>query len=122
MQHERLGVCAAPGAERTRDRRRYAATDPAVGHHRHQHEERKDEGDAGDGAGPEEAHEIRLRDTDERLQRKHGENGAGEFEKRARYRPFEERGTSHKYASSSPRLTSSTMRRGGSSPANAMSL
>src|SRR2546426_5505534 len=88
----------APSA---RDRRRYAATDPAVGHHRHQHEKRKDERDAGDGAGSEETHEIGLRDTDERLQRKHGENGPGEFEKRARYRPFEERDTSHEYAPSS---------------------
>jgi len=107
MPYERLGVCVVPGADRARDRRRHAAADPAVGHHRHQHEEGKNERDACDGARSEEAHEIRLRDADERLQREHGENGPREVEQRARYRPFKERGASHGYAPSSQRSTPS---------------
>jgi hypothetical protein len=70
-----LGVCAAPAPSARATAEDTPPPIPPFDHHRHQHEERKDEGDGGDDAGAEGAHEIRLRDTDERLQRKHGENG-----------------------------------------------
>lgn len=90
VRDQGLRVFRAACTQRTRDGRRDAAAHAAVGHHRHQHEEREDEGHARDGAGAEEAHEPRLRHAHQRLHHEHDEHRPRHAQQRARDRAFED--------------------------------
>ena len=72
MQQQRVGRFLPPGSDFTRDRGGHAAADAAVGHHRHQHDDREDERDARNRGRSEEADVEGFGDGDEGL---HDENG-----------------------------------------------
>ena len=59
-------------ADRARHRRRHATAEAAVGHHRHQHEDRKHHGNARQRIGAEEADIVGLGDADRRLRHRDG--------------------------------------------------
>src|SRR5437867_6741892 len=74
VAHQRFGVTHAARADGARDSGCHTATNPAVRHHRHQHEDRKHERNAGECVVTEEADEIRFSNAHQRLYREHDQD------------------------------------------------
>jgi hypothetical protein len=67
----------------------YAAADTSVRHHLHEHENREDQGDAGERVGAKKGDKIGLNYTDKRLDDKHSRRWQGQTEQRRCDRPVE---------------------------------
>ena len=91
MRDQRVGIVVVAGADGARNGRRNAAADAAVGHHGHQHQDRKDQRNAGERRSAEIADVERLGHPDGHLRHQHQDRGPGQAEHRGQDGPMQDR-------------------------------
>ena len=90
MEHQRVGVAQATGAQRPRHRGADAAAHPARRHGLHQHDQRKDEGHAGQRVGAKPAEKVGFAGVHRRLDGHDDDVGCGQAQQGPRDRALEE--------------------------------
>jgi len=90
VEGQRVGIGPAAGAEGAGDGRRDPAAHGAARHHLHQHQDREDEGDAGQRVGAELADKVCLDESHRRLHQHHQHVRGGEAQQGARDRGLQE--------------------------------